>query len=165
MNITAKTDQERRSELERTRRKRVGRGDGHNHECLADSILQLLSFHGFVSATFLDDRDGRRRACAQCRNHLVTHVNHHLHPIVRTENGCEDKSASDEEHARAYLQHDAHAETIIRFFLAQPYATGRVMRPCGMKIRVYTRWDSPTIDPDGLARVIGRVGNSGDPVV
>ena len=163
--MPAKTDQERRSELERTRRRKVDCGDGHNNECLADSILQLLSFHGFVSATLLECRAERRRACAQCRNHLVTHVNSQLHPIVRTANGCEDRSASDDEHARAFLQHDNHAETIIRFFLAQPYATGRAMSPCGMKIRVYTRWDSPTLDPDELARVIGRVGNSGDPVV
>ena len=92
------------------------------------SILPLLSYHGFVSATLLDGRAERRRACSQCRNHLVTHANSQLRPVVRTENGCEGRSASDEEHARAYLQHDAHAETIIRFFLAQPYATGRAMR-------------------------------------
>ena len=95
----------------------------------------------------------------------MSHESSLLQPVVRTENGCVDTSAIDDERARAFLQHDAHAETIIRFFLAQPYATGRAMSPCGMKIRVYTRWDSPTLDPDGLARVIGRVGNSGDPVV
>ena len=55
----------RRCELERTRRKKVGCGDGHNNECLADSILQLLSYHGFVSATLRDCRADRRRACAQ----------------------------------------------------------------------------------------------------
>ena len=34
-----------------------------------------------------------------------------------------------------------------------------------MKIREYSRFDSPTIDPDVLAKVIGRVENTGDPVV
>ena len=101
-----------------------------------------------------DATRARQAACAECRRHLVTHPNWDLRPVCRTDTGT-IANATDAEHAQAYLQHDIHGEEIVRFFL-QHVQSDYVVEPSGIRIIVYTRFDSVHLDPQSMALVFGR---------
>ena len=67
-----------------------------------------------------------------------------LHPVQRTAVGT-IADATDAEHHAAYLQHDTQGETIVRFFL-QYFRSSHSIEHRGMRIIVYTRFDSPILD-------------------
>ncbi len=114
-----------------------------NNECCADSLLQLLSRAGFVEGSLATDVSGRRKACSACRAHLINHENEQLHPKQRTSTGAV-ASVSDAEHDAAFLQHDVHAEAIVRFFV-EMFSGVRPLPVEGLHIGVFTRWDSPML--------------------
>ena len=59
-----------------------------------------------------------------CRAYLVNHEDERLRPRQRTETGEIATDATDHEHDAAFLQHDVHAEPVIRFFLRHFNAEG-----------------------------------------
>ena len=154
VDIVAKTDAVRRREVE-AEGKHIGVGLVHgNNECCADSLLQLLSHNGFASSLFMQNSDARRKACQALRAHLLHHSNPQLHPRQRTSTG-EVADVSDAEHARAFLQHDVHAEEIITTFVEQ-FPGSLPIPPEGLLLRVYTRWDSPTLPVESNSLVVAR---------
>ena len=156
--LASTTDDVRRSQLQAAG-KPVGRGLVHGqNECCADSILQLMAHHALVPTNLKtqmpDATRARQAACAECRRRLVTHPNWDLRPVCRTDTGT-IANATDAEHAQAYLQHDIHGEEIVRFFL-QHFQSDYVVEPSGIRIIVYTRFDSVHLDPASMALVFGR---------
>jgi hypothetical protein len=152
--VRCKSDAERRRELE-AQGKIVELGLVHNNnECCADSLLQLLAQSSFVSAHLFHDVSARRRACQLCRAHLVHHVNPQLHPQQRTSTGA-IADASDAEHDAAYLQHGVHAEEIVDFFV-RSFPGASSVPPEGVKLQVFTRWDSPTLPAEANSVIVGR---------
>ena len=165
--IEAKSDSQRQHEL-RACGKTIGRGLVYStNACLADSLLQLLALHGFVDQAFKGDTYAsvvkRRELCARARRSLVEHENELLHPALRDRLG-NVMVASDEEHDRAYLEHDRHGEALVRFFL-QDCQSPRLIEPRGVRIVVYTRFDSPNNDPHALAVTFGRTVDASEPAV
>ena len=99
--------------------------------CLADSLLILLCFHGVINLSTPSQplpptvrevacRDNRRLLCQTPR----------LHP--RNVHGRMDPSA--------YLQHDVHADATTRYFI-QIYGLARTLPASGIKLHVHTRAD------------------------
>ena len=129
VNVTTKTDAVRRRELELTG-KQLGFGLVHgNNECCADSLLQLLVVHQYVPQ-YASNAAIRKEACKKCRAFLKAHTDERLRPRQRTATGA-IADATDEEHDRAFLQHDVHAEPVVRFFLNH-FKSRRKLEPCGI---------------------------------
>ena len=78
-----------------------------------------MARQGFVPLKVAgDDREAlraRRDACAACRAFLISHEDKRLRPCHRTDLGT-IADAREDEHNSAFLQHDVHAEEIMRFF-------------------------------------------------
>ena len=160
--VVAKTDSARRRELRESGR-HIGVGVVHGHnECCADSLLQLLAVRGFLPRDTAGDsrraRAIRKEACRRCRAYLVSHEDERLRPRERTHLGA-IADATDAEHNRAYLQHDVHAEPVVRFFLRHFNAEG-LLEPRGIRVVVYTRWDSVELQPEALAVTFGRAASA-----
>ena len=159
--VKAQTDAARKAELIQSGR-RIGIGKVHgNNDCCADSLLQLLAHHAFVPVALKADTrssiNGRKEACSACRAALVSHENERLHPRARLDNGTVNLQATDEEHNGAYLQHDVHAEFVVRFFL-EYFSSSTPVEPRGITVVVYTRWDSELLPPSEVT--FGRVGEA-----
>ena len=159
--VPEKSDAAREGEL-RAAGKVIGDGELHGeNDCCADSLLQLLAAHGFVPAALLGNagKGMRKSLCVQCRQHLVEHADERLHPQILDASGAR-AHAYQAEHNRAHLQHDLHAEAIVRFFLAHANANNTEvtcpLSPRGVRIVVYTRYDSLLVDPEELSLVFGR---------
>ena len=120
VSVPEKSDAAREAELQAAG-KVIGDGELHGeNDCCADSLLQLLAAHRFVPTALLGNAGKKMRKvlCLQCRQHLVEHTNERLHPqILDAAGGRAD--AYQAEHNRAHLQHDLHAEAIVRFFLIE----------------------------------------------
>ena len=87
----------------------IGKATGHNCNCLIDSILQLLMYHKVENgppANF-SVQTWRNELCEMTRAHLCKHENVALRPRLRDEN-YKVIDASDDEHARAFLEHHKH---------------------------------------------------------
>ena len=69
-----------------------------------------------------------------------------MHPRARLDNNAVNSQATDEEHDGAYLQHVLHAEFAVRFFLDY-FSNSLPLEPRGMRVVVYTRWDSELLPP------------------
>ena len=157
--LRAKSDEERKKELEALG-KHVGTGCIFNsNACLMDSLLQTMAEVGLVDISLKENSthslQRRRDACIAARMHLNTSDEcMHLRPVLRAGNG-EILRASDEEHGKAFLEHDRHAEALVRFFLHE-FGVGVEVDGRGVKIIVYTRLDSLNNDPVELALVLGR---------
>jgi hypothetical protein len=109
--VVARSDGETQMDL-----RRLGYEPGHGEvwddsQCLADSLLQLLKEYGVLSGDISEAE--RKDACAENRRRLNGHGNHALRPRRR----CAFTNADLGEDARAYLQHDVHAEPTVEFFL------------------------------------------------
>ena len=97
----------------------------------------------------------RAAACRSCRVFLTSdEQDEALRPKQRTETGAV-ADALPSEHNRAYLQHDVHAEPVVRFFLRY-FESERSIEPQGIRILVYTRWDSAHLGPETFALTFGR---------
>ena len=111
-----------------------------NNECLADSLLQLLVYHGLLS----DDITlvMRRDACAANRALLVNHAERVLRPRVA---GVAGFDRADEDPG-AFLQDSLHAEPTVRYFIQRFEATRRRALPAGgILLIVHSRFDSDTL--------------------
>ena len=86
------------------------------------------------------------------------HENRNVHPRVRTELGV-IANALDQEHNQAYLQDDIHAEPIMRFFHSY-FRSPQAFDGRGIRVVVYTRWDSEAVNPFSLAATYGRIRNT-----
>ena len=158
VDLQHKSDSVRRQELEGLG-KRVGRGLVHGqNDCCSDSLLQLLAHYGYVLGDLKANALARQHACSACRAHLNDSADDRLWPCVRTDTG-EVANVSDELHARAYLQSDVHGEAVVRYFL-QEFPSARALEPQGIKLVVYTRFDSAVHDPEALAIVFGRTADA-----
>ena len=98
------------------------------------------------------DVAGRRAACRACRTFLNGHEDPQVRPRQRTATGAVAQVA-EAVHRRAFLQHDLHAEPVMRFFL-EHYGNGATLEPRGVLLTVFTRWDSAALPPSAV--VIGR---------
>ena len=60
----------------------------------------------------------RHEVCELVRQHLCKHENVRVHPRQRNDlNGV--MNVPEEEHARAYLEHQKHSDAIVRFLITQ----------------------------------------------
>ena len=137
--VTAQSDTARRQELRRMGKVfGIGAVHGHN-ECLADSLLQLLEAHAFLPQHLGKlSVSMRAAACRSCRGFLTSDDQEEaLRPKQRTETGAV-ADALPSEHNRAFLQHDVHAEPVVRFFLRY-FESESSIEPQGIRILVYTR--------------------------
>ena len=82
------------------------------------------------------------------------HVNPQLHPQQRTSTGS-IANVTDAEHEAAYLQHDVHAEEITEFFVTSFPGVSSIP-PEGVRVQVFTRWDSPTLPAEANSVTVGR---------
>ena len=82
------------------------------------------------------------------------HEKPQLHPRQRTSTGS-IANVSDAEHEAAYLQHDVHAEEITDFFVMS-FPGASSIPPEGVKVQVFTRWDSPTLPAEANSVTVGR---------
>lgn len=145
VDVRVRSEEERLVELhELGLRKGVGRVHGRN-DCCADSPLQLLIGHGFLSASI--DEDDRDAACAANRAALVTHADATLHPRNRDPFSAVDQGLCE----TAFLQHDRHAEPTVLFFM--DWFREQALHPLpasGITVSVYSRFDSAAIPAPSL---------------
>ena len=152
VHIEGKSDAVRRAELEGEGRI-IGHGFVHaNNECCADSLLQLLALRGYVVPQLATNIKKRRDACRACRAFLNAHEDPKVWPRVRTATG-EIADVAEEHHRSAFLQHDLHAELVVRYFM-EHHGNGASLEPCGLRLTVFTRWDSVALPPASM--VFGR---------
>ena len=66
---------------------KIGKGSGHNCNCLIDSLLQLLLHHNVVKGppSGLPVHLWRSELCEMTRSHLCNHDNIVLRPRLRDE--------------------------------------------------------------------------------
>lgn len=142
-----KSDGVRRNEVCK-QGKRIGTGEVHgNNDCFVDSFLQLLSFWDFVPESFGHDIARRRDICGRARRFLNENVDEGLWPRCRTETG-EVADATDAEHARAFLEHAKHGPVLLPFLLKEVGCSLAEVPLAGIRLTVYTRFDSESIPAD-----------------
>ena len=110
----------------------VGRIWGEN-DCLADSLLQLLIFHGVVA----DDVD-RKTACLANRVRLEAQED----LVPRDIDGCVDFGG--------FLQHHRHARPTVEFFLEWFGCSGEVLPVAGFRLVVHARSDDEAHPADEM---------------
>lgn len=128
----------------------VGVGGAHgDNVCLADSLLQALAAKricGDASKALLDGspkaRAQRSLLCIEAPRHLAHHADHNLHPCVRDDLG---RVIAHADHDRALLEHAVHSQELVQFFLNH-FRSSHQIEPRGVKIVVYTRFDSEVLD-------------------
>ena len=112
-----------------------------NNECCADSLLQHLRAQEFLLPLSTDER---QEACKANRTHLVSHPDARLRPRRRDAFSGMDLGVDP----GAFLQHDLHAEPILKFFME--FFHSRLQRAVpagGIRIVVHSRFDSHQIPP------------------
>ena len=133
--MTAISDEERRAELV-SDGKSIGQGLVYgSNACCADSLLQVLSRHGYfrkeVHGDTTADIDIRKSICEQARLHLMCHSDARLHPTLRDDLG-RVVVATTLEHGKAYLEHDRHAAALVDFFVSV-LGGARAIEPRGIR--------------------------------
>ena len=126
--------------------RRRGHVWGEN-QCLADSLLQLLIFHGLV-----DENVDRKHLCAENRRELEDD------PITVPRNRWGQWDFG------GYLQHDRHAEPTLRFFLGQAASSLRRVPAAGFRLIVHARSDHEVGVPDVEAVCVGVGEKEGPPL-
>ena len=116
----------------------VRRGEvwGENN-CLADSLLQLLVWHGIVDERVnVSPEVDRRDACAACRTHLCK---------LPEDRNLFPRNADETRNDEAYLEKDRHAEAVVRFF-CDHFRSMDMLRQelpaAGIRLEVRTRFDA-----------------------
>ncbi len=94
------------------------------NNCLADSLLQLLIFHGIVA-----EGVGRKTACSVNRARLEEQED----LVPRDVHGCVDFGG--------YLQHDRHAQPTLEFFFELFACSAEVLPAAGFRLVVHARSD------------------------
>ena len=125
-------------------------GDSFGMNCLADSLLQCLSFHNMIDATQEDISDvhWRRRLCAAARELLCQQSDDWLRPRQKDEhNGI--RTVAQDEHDKAFLEHQRHAKVIVMYFLDN-FGKTKVQQTRGIRLLVFSRFDDDDITPDDL---------------
>ena len=134
LEVENKTDEERKLELESIGLY-VWPGLVHGaNNCLTDSLLQALAYNNLLPENLRHDTGRRKEMCTATRNHLINHENYEFHPVRRIGNGA-IADVSDEEHSSAFLQHDVHAEPIVRY-LVDRFNDTAVLEPRGVEVTV-----------------------------
>ena len=115
---------------------RIGKVWGANN-CLADSLLQLLVWHGIVDERVnVSPEVDRRDACAACRTHLCE---------LPEDRNLFPRNADDTRNDEAYLEKDRHAEAVVRF-LCDHFRGMDMLRQelpaAGIRLEVRTRFDA-----------------------
>ena len=129
------------------------RASGVGCNCLADSLLLLLCFHGVINLPTPRQplpSAVREEACRDNRRLLCQTAA--LHP--RNEHGRNDP--------RAYLQHDVHADATTRYFI-QIYGLARTLPSSGIKLLVHTRHDRYVGGNIASCIVCGALGTGSGP--
>jgi hypothetical protein len=148
--LACKSDQENLWELEGSGLvKGCGEVFGENN-CCADSLLQLLMWHGILSAAI--SKEQRQEACAGNRSALnVSDPALGLRPRRRDAFSGSGLRCVLEEDAGAFLQHDVHTGPTICFFMEWFEARGQKLRDlpdAGIRWQVRSRFDSDVLPPD-----------------
>ena len=144
------TDDKRKKELCNSRDMEMRVGDSFGMNCLADSLLQCLSFHNMIDATQEDISDvhWRRRLCAAAREFLCQQSDDWLRPRQKDEhNGI--RTVAQDEHDKAFLEHQRHAKVIVMYFLDN-FGKTKVQQTRGIRLLVFSRFDDDDITPDDL---------------
>ena len=144
------TDDKRKKELCNSRDMEMRVGDSFGMNCLADSLLQCLSFHNMIDATQEDISDvhWRRRLCAAARELLCQQSDDWLRPRQKDEhNGI--RTVAQDEHDKAFLEHQRHAKVIVMYFLDN-FGKTKVQQTRGIRLLVFSRFDDDDITPDDL---------------
>ena len=104
------TDEQRRQQLVDLGYK-IGKGSGHNCNCLIDSLLQLLVHHNVVKGppSRFPMSVWRNELCEIARSHLCNHDNIALRPRLRDEN-YKENHATKAQHSWAFLEHHKHGK-------------------------------------------------------
>ena len=135
------TDAERRQEPLDSFQLDVKHGDGAGNNCLIDSLLQCLSYHGVIVMPKTECRPvkWRRNLCDEVRSYLCGHDDVRLHPKQRDE--CSAiRSVSSELHNVAFLEHHRHAAAIVTYLVSK-YAEKDLDLSCGFSVTIYSRFD------------------------
>ena len=150
------TEHQRLQQLASQRGLERGRGEVYGrNDCLTDSLLQVLAHAQLLPALPREDRDV---ACEQNRAALQFHYNPALRPRQRDAATGADLG----ECSTAFLQHDVHADEIVRFFLDYVHAAlPRAWPPEGVRLNVFSRLDSERIPHS--TRVLNAVAGSEAP--
>ena len=140
------TDIERQQQLADLGYK-IGKGSGHNCNCLIDSLLQLLVHHKVVKGppSGFAVHLWRSELCEMTRSNLCRHDNIGLRPRLRDENNKE-VHATEEQHARAFLEHHKHGKAILQSLLN----LAKLQNECferTLLIIVFFRFDGRIVNP------------------
>ena len=114
------TDAERRQELLDSCQLDVKHGDGAGNNCLTDSLLKCLLYHGVIITPGSESRPlkWRRKLCDEVRNYLCGHDDVRLRPKQRDE--CSAiRSVSSESHNSAFLEHHCHAAPVVIYLVSK----------------------------------------------
>lgn len=151
--LTVVSDEDRKRQL-RHAGFTFGVGEVHqNNDCLTDSLLQLLVQHQILDGSNIRTRSLRKKACRQCRQHLIRHSDAKLRPCVLLSNGAK-ASVSQRTHDNAYLQHEIHGPAILRFFLSHHSRTKYGCSLSQLSIKAYTRYTSELVPPATAALLL-----------
>jgi hypothetical protein len=112
------------------------------NQCLTDSLLQLLSFHGFLHRSLFDGdkQELRAPACHAFRDHLNSDGLDQLRPR---------RAVSGEWDADGFLEHDRHAPECVSFLMQwfksnHPLLVTGSLPKHGIMLRVHSKTDSIT---------------------
>jgi hypothetical protein len=147
LDVTAKSDEARKQEL-KANGKIIGAGQPHGrNDCLTDSLIQVLAASGRLPSFLERDVSERQKVCNEVRLFLAGHEDHRVHPRWRTETG--EIAQDRDDHKLAYLQHEIHAELIIRFVCSGMFLGFRGVPK--IILCVFSRWDSEQLPPSTMS--------------
>ena len=140
------TDMQRRQQLVDLGYK-IGIGDGHNCNCLIDSMLQLLVHHKVVKGppSRLPFHLWRSGLCEMTRSRLCKHDNIGLRPRLRDEK-YKEIQATEEQHARAFLEHHKHGEVFLKVLIELAKLNDESFERT-IRIIVFSRFDGTIVNP------------------
>jgi hypothetical protein len=125
----------------------IGTGSGHRCNCLADSLLQVLLHYKILNgpSAGVNMARWRHEVCELVRKHLSEHEDVSLRPRQRNELN-RVMNVSEEEHARAYLEHHKHSEAIVRFVVDLLGLQNVKLTRC-FRVVVFSRFDGEVVKP------------------
>ena len=152
--FTYPSDKERKRSLQ-NQGYTFGVGSGYAFNCLSDSLLQLLISHKIIRESRGNGAQARWRhdACEAVRRHLCEQPDESLRPRER-DHANRIRDVSEEDHARAFLEHHKHAAAIVQFLILFA-GTDDVHISRGCRLVVFSRFDGDDIDPEQDAIFIG----------
>lgn len=143
MDVETKSDEDKKIEL-KSREFKLGNASTFRYNCLSDSLCQVLQDAGFIEAPELESSLARQKFCQSYRTYVCGVEDEALRPRQRDGLG-RALPVSEEEHARAFLEHRVHAAPFVEYCVSM---LGATTMPGKLLLEVHSRFDSAFLPGD-----------------